>query len=164
VCCLALLIDFISFGVNMLLSLEFMALLLRSRHASGVTYLLVLVGLMSTVGCSDKIAVTGQVSLNNTPVEDGTITFVPVDGKGPSAGNLIHQGQYSVEVLPGKKLVRIEGYKTVGTIKMAIGPKPIDAPDKRRIVPKQYNSESKLEVDVDSSHREHNFTLEGKVK
>jgi hypothetical protein len=148
----------------MLLGPGYLVFLLRYFHASGATCLLALVGLMSTVGCSDKISVTGQVSLNNTPVEDGTITFVPVDGKGPSAGNLISQGQYRVEMLPGKKLVRIEGFKTVGTIKMAIGPKPIDAPDKRRIVPKQYNSESKLEVDVDSSHQEHNFALEGKVK
>jgi hypothetical protein len=116
------------------------------------------------MGCSDKIEVTGQVSLDNAPLSEGTITFVPADGKGPGAGNLIAQGQYRVEMLPGKKVVRIEGFKTVGTVKIAIGPKPIDAPDKRPIVPKQYNAESKFEVDVDSSHREHNFALEGALK
>jgi hypothetical protein len=118
----------------------------------------------SVIGCSSKLDVTGQVTLDNKPLENGTITFFPADGQGPSAGNLISRGRYSVEMLPGRKLVRIEGYKTVGTIKVAIGPKTIDAPDTRPIVPKKYNSDSKLEVSVDGSHLEHDFALEGAIK
>jgi hypothetical protein len=121
----------------------------------------VLLLLVSAAGCSDKIAVTGQVSVDNEPVTDGTIDFYPMDGKGPNAGNIIDQGQYRVEMLPGKKRVRIQGFKTVGTKKVQFSPTAtLDAPIKEAIVPKRYNVESNLEVEVDGSHRIHDFALE----
>jgi hypothetical protein len=127
---------------------------------------LLLLGATLIVGCSgnSKLSVSGSVTLDGEPLSDGIITFTPLDGSGANAGTVIFNGEYQVEVMPGKKLARIEGYKTVAVKKVKMGSKEIDAPDKRPIVPKQYNSESKLEVDVDSSHREHNFELKGGLK
>ena len=72
-------------------------------------------------------------------------------------GTIVH----CVEMLPGKKHVRIQGYKIVGTKKIQLGSKPVDVPIKETTVPKAYNAESKLEVEVDGSHRTHDFALEG---
>lgn len=116
------------------------------------------------MGCNSKLSVSGNVTLDGEPLSDGLISLAPIDGKGSNAQALISDGKYQVEVMPGKKLARVEGFKTVAINKVQYGSKLIDAPDKRPIVPKKYNSESKLEVDVDSSHREHNFALEGALK
>jgi len=44
----------------------------------------------------------------------GNITFLPADGKGPSAGAAITDGQFHVDGLtPGKKIVQVVGEKGV---------------------------------------------------
>ena len=66
-------------------------------------------------GRSDGLTeISGTVSYDGQPVKKGTITFLPADGKGPTAATLIADGKYSVKVAPGKKLVKIEGYKVIG--------------------------------------------------
>jgi hypothetical protein len=66
-------------------------------------------------GCgASSCRVTGEVTYEGDPVKKGTITFVPVDGKGPIAGGSIVDGRYSAEVsTPGPKLARIEAVKDV---------------------------------------------------
>jgi len=57
---------------------------------------------------------SGTVTYDGQPVENGTITQLPEDGKGPSAGGPISGGEYRVEgVTPGRKIVRILGVKAV---------------------------------------------------
>jgi hypothetical protein len=66
-------------------------------------------------GCGGSSAsISGTVTYNGEPVGDGSITFIPVDGKGPQAGGPIEAGHYGVDnITPGPKLVRIEAYKKV---------------------------------------------------
>lgn len=67
-------------------------------------------------GCfgDGKVPVSGTVSVNGIPVDQGTIRFAPVDGIGPTDGAAISGGSYSVELTPGSKNVHIEGHKKVG--------------------------------------------------
>jgi hypothetical protein len=68
-------------------------------------------------GCSRSGGMTeisGTVSYDGQPVKKGMITFVPANGSGPTAAAKIAEGKYSLNVAPGEKLVRIEGYKVVG--------------------------------------------------
>jgi hypothetical protein len=125
-----------------------------------------LLGMALFVGCSgnSKLSVSGQVTLDGAPLADGAISFTPIDGKGSNARAIIFDGKYQTDVTPGKKLARIEGFKTVAIKKVQYGSRMIDSEDKRPIVPTKYNSESALEVEVDSSHREHNFDLKGALK
>ena len=71
--------------------------------------------LILTSGCGGSSAsISGTVTYGGEPVGDGSITFIPVDGKGPSVGNPIEAGHYEVDnITPGPKLVRIEAYKKV---------------------------------------------------
>lgn len=74
---------------------------------------LLVFSLLSVVpGCNSGTSVSGQVSFNSTPVDEGNITFLPVDGKGPAVGSPIRQGRYLIHEIPsGTKLVRIEAVK-----------------------------------------------------
>lgn len=62
------------------------------------------------LGCgSDAGSVTGSVTYDGKPVENGYITFTPADGKGTMVAGPIANGRYSVEnVPPGSKIVKIE--------------------------------------------------------
>lgn len=66
-------------------------------------------------GCGGGAAsVSGEVTYNGEPVANGSITFLPVDGKGSTAGGPIEDGHFAVDnVIPGPKVVKIEGVKKV---------------------------------------------------
>jgi len=73
-----------------------------------------LVTLAAGCGGGSSAVVSGTVTYDGQPVENGTITLLPEDGKGPSAGGQINGGRYRVEgVTPGRKIVRILGVKAV---------------------------------------------------
>jgi hypothetical protein len=53
----------------------------------------------------------GHVSVDGEPLAHGTIAFLPADGKGPTAGGIVKDGQYEVRgMAPGRKIVRVEGF------------------------------------------------------
>src|SRR5262245_45958998 len=67
-------------------------------------------------GCGDSgSVVSGTVTYEGTPLASGSISFAPVDGKGPTSGGPIKDGQYRVEgLLPGQKRVEITGALATG--------------------------------------------------
>jgi hypothetical protein len=65
-------------------------------------------------GCGDKGSVSGLARYDGKPIGNGAITFMPVDGNGPTVGGRIADGRYLVEGLtPGKNTVQIVGVKKV---------------------------------------------------
>jgi hypothetical protein len=66
-------------------------------------------------GCGGSTAsISGEVTYNGEPVGDGYITFLPADGKTPTAGSEIEHGHYAVDnIAPGPKQVKIEAVKKV---------------------------------------------------
>jgi hypothetical protein len=66
-------------------------------------------------GCGSNTAtVIGEVTYDGQAVGDGTITFLPADGKGQPASGKIVKGAYTVDnVLPGRKVVQIVAVKAV---------------------------------------------------
>ena len=82
----------------------------RTRLAGILALALILAGCSSS-GLTD---ISGNVTLDGTALENGTIRFTAVDGKTPSAQAVVKDGKYRVEVAPGKKNVEIHGYKVVG--------------------------------------------------
>jgi hypothetical protein len=86
-------------------------MLLRKRCGRALPVLL----LSLVSGCGGNFArVSGEVTYEGKPVEKGTISFLPVDGKGPSAGAAIVNGRYTAtKVPPGTKMVAIESFQGV---------------------------------------------------
>ncbi|WP_439625893.1 hypothetical protein [Gemmata sp.] len=111
-------------------------------------------------GCSGEKGgeVSGKVTYNDAPVEEGEIVFEAIDGNGSPAAGAITSGYYTVATTPGPKRVRISALKASGKVDPVMGTAP-----KEPMIPKEYNSESKLTAEVKSGkHQGVNFDLKGK--
>lgn len=101
--------------------------------------------------------VAGTVTLDDRPIEEGTIRFMPIDGKTANAGGVIKQGKFRVRAPVNKH--RVEVYypqlppggipKRMSNVDFVI----------RELVPAKYNSESELVLDVQGGLNEPHFEL-----
>ena len=68
------------------------------------------------LGCSrTDAALSGTVTYDGKPVENGQITFTPVDGQGQPVGAPIRNGKYKISsLIPGPNIVKIEAVNTSG--------------------------------------------------
>jgi hypothetical protein len=79
----------------------------------------IVLGCGDSSGLARRYPVSGTVKYNGKPLERGTISFVPADGKGRAAGGTIADGQYSLTTqdqndgaIPGKYKVGILAKET----------------------------------------------------
>jgi len=84
----------------------------RRGLAHGLRALAVVGGLLLVVGCGKTgIPVEGRITWGDKPVEQGSISFAPADGRGPRLGTPIKEGKYSIArsagMTAGKKSVEI---------------------------------------------------------
>jgi hypothetical protein len=103
----------------------------------------------------------GTVSYDGQPVKKGIVTFAPADGSGPTAAAKIADGKYSAKVAPGKKLVRIEGYKVVGQRRYSPNnPNSRMVDMQEQFLPDRYNKKSELTREITPSLGTCDFILE----
>lgn len=70
--------------------------------------------LLAVAGCGSSTGASGNVTYDGRPVERGAISFLPADGRGPTAGGEIRDGRYRVDDLgPGTKIVQIEAFDDI---------------------------------------------------
>ena len=120
----------------------------------------------SLVGCggsrSDGPAmheVSGAVSFDGTPVEDGRILLRKKEGDGKAFSGVIKDGAYTVETEEGLMTVEIRASRIIpGKFDNSNGtPEPVG----EMYIPKQYNTETTLEVLVpEGGKSDADFTLE----
>ncbi len=119
------------------------------RYAWKFVLTLSLLAALTTIGCGKsgpvRSDVTGSVTLDGQPLEEGEVLFIPADGVGPSDACPIIDGEFNGEVTPGSKRVEINATKDTG--KAA----PDGLPDYQNLVPAQYNRESKLTAEIGES-------------
>lgn len=112
-----------------------------------------LCGSLLLVGCGgdgiERVALSGKVSFQGKPVEDGFIHFEPT-GQGIKSGARILNGEYKatgVGAIPvGKYQVRIEWLKEDPS-KQVDG---MPVPPQVNLIPPKYSTESELTIDVPS--------------
>jgi hypothetical protein len=119
---------------------------------------------LAAAGCGAKKPVlTGVVTLDGRPVDNGTIQFFPVAGDGQTSAAIIGpDGRYRVEASPTKLKVVIHSSKVIGKRKMYD-----DQPDSpmvdvmEEILPARYSDMNKTEltVTVGPGENEKDFTL-----
>jgi hypothetical protein len=132
---------------------------MRVRHIGRLTALSV--ALAALIGCGgDNMAdVAGTVTINGAPAEKGSVTFIPADGKAPTAGSEIVNGKYSARVPLGTAKVQIRVPKVVGKKKL------YDTPDSpvqdllEEVLPAKYNDQTELTLDVKPGVNEKNWEL-----
>ena len=105
--------------------------------------------------------VSGTVAYDGKPVEQGSISFVPVDGKGPTAGGMIANGKYAVEKVPvGAAKVSISGVRVTGTKKLyEDDPESPVVQTATELLPPKYNQSSELQYEVKAGPQTKNFDL-----
>ena len=79
-----------------------------------VPIVLGMLGLVGGCGDSSTVRWNGEITFDGMPVESGVVRVECVDGAEPTVGASIVDGKYSLQLTPGKKVVEIAGYKTVG--------------------------------------------------
>jgi len=114
---------------------------------------LLIVAFFATLGCSstptDSGVLEGQVTLDGAAVDDGTITFLPVDGASATSGGFIKQGKFDVKNVPlGKAKVSITAVKVVGSKPVYNTPNSPVMPITVNPIPKKYNEKTELVFDV----------------
>lgn len=118
----------------------------------------VLLGLAAGCGGPPQSKVSGTVTLDGVPLENGTISFYPTANSGQTAGGGIQNGQFTVDASPGEMTVLISANKVVGKNKMFK-----DGPETDKVVeliPARYNKTSELKVTLKPGVNEGvNFTL-----
>lgn len=114
-------------------------------------------------GCSRaRPPIDGAVTFDGISVEDGSISFAPTDGNGPSTGGRIVDGRYELRgeaaPFPGKKIVRICAMRKTGR---RINDSIAGTVDETQpYIPDIYNSRSTLTCEIgDGSSRQINFHL-----
>jgi hypothetical protein len=116
--------------------------------------------LLGCAGGSDTGEVSGTVTYDGKPVEDGAISFFPSDGKGPTAGGTIKNGKYTATKVPvGTAKVSISGSKVVGKKKVYDTPDSPEMPVTKELLPEKYNTKTELTLDVKSGSNEKNWDL-----
>jgi len=117
-------------------------------------------------GCGQRerwATLSGSVSFNGEPVQQGTILFYPE--KGQVAGAAIENGKYAISSAPGAALgtnrVEITWMKKTGKQIPAESPAPpgslID--ETVQAIPPKFNSRSELTVTLTPGHNQCDFTL-----
>jgi hypothetical protein len=122
-------------------------------------------GLAWIGGCSFAGAtglVTGEVTLDQKPLKEGVIRFVPVDGKSPTADALIANGRFTATVPTGEMRVEISAPKVVGKRKMYDTPESPLVDEVAELLPPRYNVQSQLTLSVQPGTQEKRFDLKSK--
>jgi hypothetical protein len=113
------------------------------------------------VGCSrtSLVEVTGDVTLDDKPIETGLIGFWPTDGKGPSAAATITQGKYQALVSPGEKRVTVQAMVKTGEQRLSPSSPPV--PNHKMISPQHYSNEKEtdLRCEISPTEKLHSFRL-----
>ncbi len=136
------------------------------RFLTGMAACLVCFSLL-LCGCGGSnggtIEVTGTVTFDGTPVESGTISFLPKDGKGASAAGKIVSGQYTAAVPPGEKKVSIIGERVVGQDKRDPSDPNSETFDvTESFIPPQYNAKTTLTATISEDGGAVDFELTSK--
>jgi len=117
--------------------------------------------LAAIAGCGSRVGtVSGSVTIDGQPVDQGVISYVPAEASGTPATAQIVGGKYQVSTEVGKKFVQISAPVVVGRRKEYEGP---DAPlveiTEERLPPK-YNSQTELTFEVQPGANTKDWKLE----
>lgn len=106
-----------------------------------------LAGLTVVAGCgkSEVREITGAISLDNAPVQSGTLVLRPANGKEKAVVAKIENGKYKVECPLGTHKVDITAQRETAK------PDGLGGKVQQQYIPVKYNQKSTLEIKVDAT-------------
>ena len=133
-----------------------------TRRAGWAAGLLTALALAAGCGGPATGEVDGSVTVDGqTPPPGSSITFVPRDGKAPTAGALLKDGRYAARVPVGPAKVEIRVPRVLG--KKAAREGPGAKGDRvEESLPARYNDKTELTLDVRPGKNEKSWDLKTK--
>src|SRR5437870_1956612 len=119
--------------------------------------LVVLAAVVSLTGCGGdpnaRQAVSGTVTFNGQPLDQGRIHFVPVDKTKSDSGATVENGKYNIPrdvgLMPGTYKVSVYSYDQKGAkVQSSEIPGEPSAKQFKERIPAQYNVQTKLTAEV----------------
>ncbi len=117
---------------------------------------------MLLTGCSDEgsrelVNISGTVTFDGEPLEEGAIEFHPAAGT--TEGAVIENGKYTATISPGTNRVKITASTEHPTRKMPnVEPDKPDVPEMVELIPAQYNENTTLSIEAKNGGT-HDFDL-----
>lgn len=127
-----------------LLQSDFCPSSIRSLSWLGIVVVLGLAG----CGSNGRSTVEGMVTLNGQPIESGSMSFRPLDGKTPTAGCFITAGRFRLQVPIGSMRVEITAMEKSGKGVTTAQGDPVEVDLVTEAIPERYNAKSELVIDV----------------
>jgi hypothetical protein len=127
-----------------LLQSDFCPSSIRSLSWLGIVVVLSLVG----CGSNGRSTVEGTVTLNGQPIESGSMSFRPLDGKTPTVGCFITAGRFRLQVPIGSMRVEITAMEKSGKGVTTAQGAPVEVDLVTEAIPERYNAKSELVIDV----------------
>lgn len=124
-----------------------------------------LVSLALAAGCDSGPAVgtvNGEVTLDGQPLAEGRVQFTPLDGKGQTAGDMIKDGKFKLEVPVATMKVEIYASKVIGQRKLYDTPTSPTVPVSVDIVPAKYNTNSTFVLEVKRGQQDAKYAVTSK--
>ncbi len=102
--------------------------------------------LLTLAGCGGdgprQYQVTGSVTFDGQPIEQGEIRFMPTEAGGTPYAGAIANGKFECKVTEGQKRVEISATREAPT------PAPDGLPNYVSYIPEEYNTQSTLTAEV----------------
>lgn len=138
------------------------------RNRISVIVLVVLPVALAGCGQGDasRAAISGEVTLDGQPLEQGSILFVPIDGaKGSVSGGPIENGRYQLPRAKGAAVgwnrVEIRSPRNTGK-KIQYAPGTAPSMEVVQMVARRFNTESSLKAEVKPEQNTANFDVASK--
>ena len=105
----------------------------------------------------------GKITVDGQPLAVGAIRLIPLDGKSPTAGATIEDGEYVVDKAPATGVrVEISAPKVVGKRKAYDTPDSPTLDVTKESLPEKYNVKSELKRDLTKGDNTLDFDLKTK--
>lgn len=121
-------------------------------------------------GCNFKnmISVNGNLTLDGDPIENGMISFMPLQDTGNSVAGQIVDGAYKLKLFPGEYVVKVFVERPLTPeelekwLKDPMNRGSLTPPErvKKQILPDRYNNRSILRASVSTSSKTIDFELD----
>jgi hypothetical protein len=111
--------------------------------------LAVILSLIAGCGGASVAEVTGTVTVDGQPLQEGEIIFEAEDGQSTPAGTMIAGGKYLLKVAPGRKKVRINASRPTKIPDPVMG-----AAARESTIAAEFNVESKLTAQIKPGKQE----------
>jgi hypothetical protein len=124
---------------------------MRSIYFSGIGLFVCVFLLGCTEGETERVPISGKITLDNQPIDGGTILFLPQEKGKIKTGATIEEGQYILDEDEGPQAGqhRVEIYWAKKTGRQIPSNDPPNMMDEtREVVPGKYNQQSVLTVEI----------------